>query len=130
MFSNNSLWDFTDHINQGHWMIIAWDSFIVRFVNWNNGSSLPRIWYNPMRERESEKKICSNTGASSGAQFVHNEVGTQSGPAAELGDSSCMASIMISLFNLISVKNIFYGQRNSNNLFWVRSGEDSSKLIY
>ena len=41
------------------------------------------------------------------AQLVNNEDGTQSGPAAELGDSSCMASIMISSFNSISVKNIF-----------------------
>ena len=41
------------------------------------------------------------------AQLVNNEDGTQSGPAAELGDSLCMASIMISSFNSISVKNIF-----------------------
>ena len=59
-----------------------------------------------MREREGEN-ISSNTGASSVAQLVNNEDGTQSGPAAELGDSSCMASIMISSFNSISVKTFF-----------------------
>ena len=75
------------------------------------------------------------------AQLVNNEDGTQSGPAAELGDSSCMASIMMSPFNSISVKNIFFvnvsnmfmgkeGNRISNNLVWVRSGKDTSKLIY
>ena len=42
------------------------------------------------------------------AQLINNEDGTQSGPAAELGDSSCMASIMIPSFNSISVINIFW----------------------
>ena len=41
------------------------------------------------------------------AQLVNKEDGTESGPAAELGDSSCMASIMISSFNSISVKNMY-----------------------
>ena len=41
------------------------------------------------------------------AQLVSNEDGTQSGPAAELWDSSCMGSIMISSFNSISVKTCF-----------------------
>ena len=52
--------------------------------------------------------MSSNTGASSVAQLVNNEDGTQSRPTAELGDSSCMASIMILSFNSISVKNIFW----------------------
>ena len=52
-------------------------------------------------------KISSNTGATSSvAHLVSNEDGTQSGPAAALGKSSCMASIMISSFKLISVKKI------------------------
>ena len=33
--------------------------------------------------------------------------GMESGPTAELKDSSCMASIMISSFNSISVKTFF-----------------------
>ena len=73
-------------------------------------------------------------------QLVSNEDGTQSGPVAELGDSSCMTSIMISSFNPIYVKtnlanvsNGFMdkeGNRICNNLLWVRSGKDTSKLIY
>ena len=51
-----------------------------------------------------------------------------------------MASIMISSFNSISVQTFLAnvsngfmgkeGNRISNNLFWVRSGTDTSKLIY
>ena len=73
-------------------------------------------------------------------QLVSNENGTLSGPAAEIGESSCMASIMISSFNLISVKTFFAdvsigfmgkeGNMISNNLFWVRSGKYTSGLIY
>ena len=37
---------------------------------------------------ESEKKISNNTGASSVAQLTSNEEGTQSGPAAEFGETS------------------------------------------
>ena len=100
-YSNNSFQEFTDHKSQGNWMIIT---FIARFGNWNNGRCPPKIWYNPMRIR----KISSNTGTSSVAQLVSNEDGTQSGPAIELGESLCMASIiMIFSFNLIHVKNIF-----------------------
>ena len=47
------------------------------------------------------------------AQLVNNEDGTQSGPAAELGDSLCMASIMISSFNSISVKKFCLAAFNS-----------------
>ena len=66
------------------------------------------------------------------AHLVSIEDGTQSGPAAELGDSLCMASIMISSFNLISVKNILWlmsviGSWQRRKQFWVRSGKDTSK---
>ena len=43
-------------------------------------------------------------GASSVAQLTNNEDGMPSGPTAELGESSCMASIIIYSDNTISVK--------------------------
>ena len=39
-------------------------------------------------------KTINNRGASSVAQLTNNEDGIPSGPAAELGDSSCIASII------------------------------------
>ena len=82
-------------------MIITWDGFIAKLVNRNNSSSLPIFWDNSMGKMLS--KISNNTGASSVAQLTSSEEGTKSGPAAEFGESSGMASIMISSFSMISV---------------------------
>ena len=49
------------------------------------------------------KNICKN-GASSVAQFTNNDDGKPSGPAAEVGESSCISSIIIFSDNTISVK--------------------------
>ena len=43
-------------------------------------------------------------GASSVAQFTNHDDGKPSGPAAEVGESSCIASIIIFSDNTISVK--------------------------
>ena len=40
-------------------------------------------------------KIICKIGASSVAQFTNNDDGRPSGPAAEVGESSCIASIII-----------------------------------
>ena len=40
-------------------------------------------------------KIISNNGANSVAQFTNNDDGKPSGPATEVGESSCIASIII-----------------------------------
>ena len=49
-------------------------------------------------------KIIINRGASSVAQLTNNEDGITSGPAAELVESSCMASIIIFSDNTLLVK--------------------------
>ena len=49
-------------------------------------------------------KIISKIGASSVAQFTNNDDGRPSGPAAEVAESSCIASIIFFSDNTISVK--------------------------
>ena len=49
-------------------------------------------------------KTINNRGASSVAQLTNNEDGILSGPAAELVDSSCIASIMFIPDDTILVK--------------------------
>ena len=49
-------------------------------------------------------KIISKNGASSVAQFTNYDDGKPSGPAAEVGESSCIASIIFFSDNTISVK--------------------------
>ena len=49
-------------------------------------------------------KSISKNGASSVAQFSNNDDGKPSGPAAEVGESFCMASIIFFSDNTISVK--------------------------
>ena len=48
--------------------------------------------------------IISKNGASSVAQFTNNDDGKPSGPAAEVGESSCISSKIIVSDNTISVK--------------------------
>ena len=51
-----------------------------------------------------EVKIHFNNGAISGAQLISSEAGIPSGPAAELGESSLIASIMTFSLKFMSVK--------------------------
>ena len=43
-------------------------------------------------------KNISNNGANCVAQFTNNDDGKPSGPAAEVGESSCIASIIFFFF--------------------------------
>ena len=51
------------------------------------------------------KKIMFKTGAISFAQLIRREVGMPSGPPAEFGGSSFIASIIIESERVISVRN-------------------------
>ena len=48
-------------------------------------------------------KTINNRGASSVAQLTNNEDGIPSGPAAELVESSCIASIIFFSYNLYNI---------------------------
>ena len=78
----------------------------------------------------------NNAGASSVAQLTSSEEGTQSGPAAEFGESSWIASIMISSFSMIYVKDndlLMPGKEwnwVSNNVLGVWNGKNTSELVY
>ena len=51
------------------------------------------------------KKIIFKIGASSSVQLIRREVGMSLGPPAEFGQCSFIASIMIELERVISVRN-------------------------
>ena len=53
-----------------------------------------------------EVKIRSNNGAISEAQLISSVAGIPSGPAAELGDSSLIASIITVSLKFMSVKQL------------------------
>ena len=91
-----------------------------------------------LEERECEK-IFFKSGAISSAQLIRREAGMPSGPPAEFGESSLIASIIIESEKLISVKNksaswVVYERKNVTRVFNYRNlfrlDEHTVKLVY
>ena len=75
-----------------------------------------------LEERECEK-IIFKAGAISSAQLIRRDAGMPSGPPAEFGESSLMASIIIESEKVISVKN-----KSASRVVWERKNVTGSLI--